>query len=143
MSFSVLIEFFAVVDDFFDGFEVSNGPSHPSVQLSSTRILVLHIENLFLKLQTLRFILFRVLNYSRPCLVISFEIVCGIFLIFNFISFVQIKYCHPPHFTLDFGTESEGEFGLKVGVSVPDSLFLHLPALSCINFLIFHNCMNC
>ena len=101
------------MDDFFDGFEVSNGPSHPSVQWSSTRILVLHIENLFLKLQTLRFILFRVLNYGRPCLVISFEIVCGIFLIFNFISFnfVQIKYCHLSHFTLDFGTESEGNLG--------------------------------
>ena len=90
---------------------------HPSVQWSSTRILVLHIENLFLKLQTLRFILFRVLNYSRPCLVISFEIVFGIFLIFNLISFnfVQIKYCHLSHFTLDFGTESEGNLGWKLG----------------------------
>ena len=70
---------------------------HPSVQWSSTRILVLHIKNLFLKLQTLRFILFRVLNYSRPCLVISFEILCGIFLIF------------------DFGTESEDNLGWKLG----------------------------
>ena len=37
---------FAVVDDFFDSFEVSNRPSHPSVQWSSTRILALQIENL-------------------------------------------------------------------------------------------------
>ena len=37
---------FAVVDDFFDSFEVSNGPSHPSVQWSSTRILALQIDNL-------------------------------------------------------------------------------------------------
>ena len=40
---------FAVVDDFFDSFEVSNGPSHPSVQWSSTRILALQIENLSFK----------------------------------------------------------------------------------------------
>ena len=37
---------FAVVDNFFDGLEVSNGPSHSSVQWSSTRVLVLQIENL-------------------------------------------------------------------------------------------------
>ena len=37
---------FAVVDDFFDGFEVSNRPSHTSVQWSSTWILTLQIENL-------------------------------------------------------------------------------------------------
>ena len=37
---------FAVVDNFFDGLEVPNRPSHPSVQWSSTRVLVLQIENL-------------------------------------------------------------------------------------------------
>ena len=37
---------FAVVDVFFDGFEVSNRPSHPSAQWSSKRILALQIENL-------------------------------------------------------------------------------------------------
>ena len=37
---------FAVVDDFFDGFEVSNRPSHTSLQWSYTRILDLQIENL-------------------------------------------------------------------------------------------------
>ena len=36
---------FAVVDDFFDGFEVSNRPSHTSIQWSCTRILALQIEN--------------------------------------------------------------------------------------------------
>ena len=50
-GFSVLVEFFffAVLRlwmIFFDGFEVSNRPSHPSVQWSSTRILVLQIENI-------------------------------------------------------------------------------------------------
>ena len=68
MRFSVLIESFcgyAVVDNFFDGLEVSNRPSHSSVQWSSTWVLV--------------FVLYCVLNYSRPRSVISFEIVCGIF----------------------------------------------------------------
>ena len=37
---SVLIEFFAVVDDFFDGFEVSNGPS-------SFRAVEFHADSCF------------------------------------------------------------------------------------------------
>ena len=36
---------FAVVDNFFDGLEVSNGPSYPSVPWISTRILVLQIDH--------------------------------------------------------------------------------------------------
>ena len=64
MRFSILIEFFcgfAVVDNFFDGLEVSNGPSHPSVQWISKRILVLQIENFSSKITNLHF-------RSVPCL---------------------------------------------------------------------------
>ena len=70
---------------FFDGFEVCNRT------LSSFRTVEFHTDScfanwksLFLKLQIFPFVLFRVLNYSRPCLVISSEMVWGILLIFSF-----------------------------------------------------------
>ena len=95
-------------------------------------------KSLFLKLQIFLFVLFRVLNKSRPCLVISSEIVRGILLIVNFFLFsgnkVQLSFSlHTWIYDWKWG-----ECGLKVGVSVPDSLFLPVSALSCINFLIFY-----
>ena len=62
-------------------------------------------KSLFLKLQIFLFVLFRVLNKSRPCLVISSEIVRGILLIFNFFYFLEIKCSCLFHFTLEFMTE--------------------------------------
>ena len=64
------------------------------------------------------FFLFRVLNYSRPCLVISSEIVWGILLFFFFFIFLfnfsGNKWCCLSHFTLEFRTESEGNVGWKL-----------------------------
>ena len=62
-------------------------------------------KSLFLKLQIFLFVLFRVLNKSRPCLVISSEIVRGILLIVNFFYFLEIKCSCLFHFTLEFMTE--------------------------------------
>ena len=59
MRFSVLVEFSfcgcAVVDGFCDAFEVSNGPSHPSAQRSSTRILALQLKISLSKISDLPF----------------------------------------------------------------------------------------
>ena len=63
---------FAVVDDFFLRFLID----------PLTDSCFANWKSLFLKLQIFLFVLFCVLNLSRPCLVISFEIVWGIILIF-------------------------------------------------------------
>ena len=63
---------FAVVDDFFLRFLID----------PLTDSCFANWKSLFLKLQIFLFVLFFVLNLSRPCLVISFEIVWGIILIF-------------------------------------------------------------
>ena len=83
MRFSISIEFFcgfAVADKFFDGLEVSNRPSYPIRTVEfHTGSCFANSKSLFLELQIFIFVLFRVLNYSRPRLVISSEIVCGSF----------------------------------------------------------------
>ena len=47
-------------------------------------------KSLFLKLHVSPFVLFHVLNYSRPCIVISSEIVWEILLIFFILNFIFI-----------------------------------------------------
>ena len=96
---------FAVVDDFFLRFLID----------PLTDSCFANWKSLFLKLQIFLFVLFRVLNKSRPCLVISSEIVRGILLIFNFFYFLEIKCSCLFHFTLEFMTESEGNVGWKLG----------------------------
>ena len=75
-------------------------------------------KSLFLNIQIFLFVLFRVLNYSRSCLVISSEFVRNsfnfLFFIF-FLIFLEIKCCCLSHFTLEFGTENEGNAGWKLG----------------------------
>ena len=114
MRFSILIEFFcgfAVVDNFFDGLEVPNRPSHPSVQWSSTRVLVLQIENL---------------SFSLLKLYVDF-----FFIIFNLLLLFFWKWRAVVFLTSHLNL-----------VSVLGSLFLHLPALSSISFVIFHSSVN-
>ena len=96
---------FAVVDDFFLRFLID----------PLTDSCFANWKSLFLKLQIFLFVLFRVLNKSRPCLVISSEIVRGILLIFNFFYFLEIKCSCLFHFTLEFMTESGGNVGWKLG----------------------------
>ena len=81
---------FAVVDDFFLRFLID----------PLTDSCFANWKSFFLKLQIFLFVLFRVLNKSRPCLVISSEIVRGILLIVNFFYFLEIKYSCLFHFTL-------------------------------------------
>ena len=114
MRFLVLIESFcgfAVVDNFFDGLEVSNRPSHSSVQWSSTRVLVLQIENL---------------SFSLLKLYVDF-----FFIIFNLLLLFFWKWRAVVFLTSHLNL-----------VSVLGSLFLHLPALSSISFVIFHSSVN-
>ena len=80
------------------------------------------------------FVLYRVLNYSGPRSVISSEIVCGFFfIIFNLLLLFLLfwKWRAVVFLTSHLNL-----------VSVLGSLFLHLPALSSISFVIFHSSVN-
>ena len=78
-------------------------------------------KSLFLKLHIFPFVLFHVLNYSRPCIVRCYFLWNCMRNSFNFLFwilflfFLEIKCCCLSHFTLEFGTESEGNVGWKLG----------------------------
>ena len=67
---------FAVVDDFFRRLFLID----PLILPFYVDFCFANWKSLFLNLQIFPFVMFRVLNYSRPCLVISSEIVWGILL---------------------------------------------------------------
>ena len=135
MRFSVLIESFcgfAVVDNFFDGLEVSNRPSFFRTVEFHTGSCFANWKSLFVKLQIIIFVLFCVLNYSRPRSVISFEFPLDFFfIIFYLLLLFFWKWRAVVFLTSHLNL-----------VSVLGSLFLHLPALSSISFVIFHSSVN-